>query len=88
MSSKYIIAPVLAFLRGGTTVLLLADPAPNRSGFHPSSAATPKPGPAKPRSSTAANSRMMECSALLRIKTMRAMFRAADEQIPPTAARP
>ena len=51
-----------------SSVLLLADPAPNRFGFHPSSAAAPKPGPAKPRSSTA-------CQLL-----HDGMFRAAPHQ--------
>ena len=46
------------------------------------------PAPQNPGVLLRANSCMMECSALLRIKTMRAMFRAADERLPPTAARP
>jgi hypothetical protein len=62
-----------------SAVLLLADPAPNQFGFHPSNAAPPRPGPQNPGVLLLANSCMMECSALLRIKTMRAMFRAADE---------
>ena len=76
---------------GGTTVLqFFSWQIQSRTDLGSIPPVPPPPNPAlqNPGVLLRANSCMMECSALLRIKTMRAMFRAADERIPPTAARP